>query len=109
MAIDLATETRVSPSSYCRRFIADDNGKPAAISTFYRHTLKGVRGVRLEFVKIGGKTFTTVEAIQRFADAVTAARRGEPPAPTPGERRRSAARFARDQRRAAKRCEELGV
>jgi hypothetical protein len=33
-----------------------------------------VRGVRLETVVIGGKRFTSVEALERFAEASTAAR-----------------------------------
>ena len=39
-------------------------------STVQRWFLRGVRGVRLETVLIGGKRFTSVEALDRFHRAV---------------------------------------
>ncbi|MCA9215680.1 MAG: DUF1580 domain-containing protein [Planctomycetales bacterium] len=50
------------------------------ISTAHRWRQRGVKGVRLESVVIGGERFTSYEAISRFADASTIARdksRGE--------------------------------
>lgn len=47
-------------------------GRPSLCS-LHRWTRRGVRGVRLETLLVGGKRFTTAEALQKFADAVTAA------------------------------------
>ena len=51
-------------------------GRPH-VATIYRWFQHGIRGVRLETVLIGGKRFTSHEAIQRFAERGTAAAAGE--------------------------------
>ena len=43
------------------------------MSTLYRWRMKGVRGVRLESVLVGGRRFTSREALERFAARTTAA------------------------------------
>ncbi len=48
------------------------------IATCWRWIQRGVRGVKLETVLIGGKRFTSVEAITRFIEATTAAGSGQP-------------------------------
>ena len=57
-------------------------GRPH-IATVNRWHIRGARGVRLETILVGGKRFTSIEAIQRFIDATTAAADGvatvEPP------------------------------
>lgn len=55
------------------------NGKPLHISTFHRWIKTGVQGVRLDATRLGGRWVTSIEALQRFADKLTAC---EPP-PTP--------------------------
>ncbi len=64
--VTLAEATRILP------------GRPS-ISTLWRWRHKGVGGRRLETVRIGGKRFTSREAIARFArqdgDAPTSAGR----------------------------------
>ena len=45
-------------------------GRPH-VNSLHRWRLRGVRGVRLESVLIGGKRFTSVEALQRFAQGCT--------------------------------------
>ena len=47
-------------------------GSRPSYSTFWRWWNRGIRGVRLETVLVGGKRFTTAEAMQRFADALSA-------------------------------------
>jgi hypothetical protein len=47
-------------------------GRPA-MSTLHRWRQQGVHGIRLETCLIGGKRFTSKEALQRFANAVTTA------------------------------------
>ena len=71
MAIDASTEQVVSLHVYRRIRPPGRNGRPMHISTAYRHALDGVRGVRLETVRIGGTLYTSREAIQRFLDRVS--------------------------------------
>lgn len=52
------------------------------VSTLHRWRLRGIKGVRLETCRIGGKRVTSREAVQRFNERVTAAADGEP-APRP--------------------------
>jgi hypothetical protein len=46
-------------------------GRKPAVSTLWRWALHGVRGIRLETIMAGGVRVTSVEAIQRFFDALT--------------------------------------
>lgn len=46
-------------------------GRPS-ISTLYRWTQRGIEGVKLETIKLGGKRFTSKEAIRRFVERTTA-------------------------------------
>jgi len=41
------------------------------LATWYRWISRGVRGVRLESVRVGGTSYTSAEALQRFADRLT--------------------------------------
>ncbi len=50
------------------------NGKRLHVSAIYRWAKHGVKGVRLETVCIGGTTYTSAKALQRFADQLTARR-----------------------------------
>lgn len=43
------------------------------LSTIWRWTLRGVRGVKLGCFSVGGRRFTTRQAHRRFAEACTAA------------------------------------
>ena len=77
-------------------------GRPN-ITTVWRWRNRGVRGVKLETILSGGRRFTSLEAIRRFQDQVTAAADGEPVrSETPRQRQRA---IDRAERRAA----ELGV
>lgn len=48
-------------------------GKRPHLSALYRWAYKGVRGVKLDYVMIGGAKFTSREALQRFFECVTSA------------------------------------
>ncbi len=50
-----------------------------SVATLWRWALKGVQGIRLETVKIGGRRFTSIEALDRFASRLTAPRSPEGP------------------------------
>jgi len=46
------------------------------LSTLWRWYRRGVRGVRLETVVVGGRRFTSRAAIERFIERTTVARDG---------------------------------
>lgn len=59
------------------------------LSTVYRHFNRGCRGIRLETFVVGGRRYTTVEAIARFIERTTANSPGAsvpPPFPTSRQR-----------------------
>jgi hypothetical protein len=52
-------------------------GRPH-VSTLWRWINRGIRGIRLETVMVGGRRFTSREALDRFFASITAATAGEP-------------------------------
>jgi len=74
------------------------NGKRLHVSAVYRWIAKGVAGVVLEAVRIGGTTYTSLEALQRFAERLTGRRESIAPMkaiPSPGRGAVVAARLER--------------
>ncbi|HUY36404.1 MAG TPA: DUF1580 domain-containing protein [Pirellulales bacterium] len=65
--LDLATVARSLPGK----------PHPATVWRWYRH---GLRGQRLETIVVGGRRYTSREALARFVAATTLAREAEPPA-----------------------------
>lgn len=68
--IDLQSEELLSVFEVTRRL----PNRPH-IATVHRWITRGLRGVKLEATRIGGRVFTSVEALQRFADALTSSGR----------------------------------
>lgn len=63
---------------------------PVHISCLHRWRQRGVRGVRLETCMIGGRRYTSREALERFSAATTAAAEGKAqPARTPRQRQQA--------------------
>jgi len=63
---------------------------PAHVATVWRWIQTGCRGVRLESVLVGGKRFTSEEALQRFFERGNAAADGKPiPARSAKQRERA--------------------
>ena len=90
--IDLSTET-VFPVSEAPKHIP---GRPSQGSC-WRWVLQGVGGIKLESILIGGKRFTSHEAIQRFVDRRTAASNGDsPPSLTSRQRELEISRAERE-------------
>lgn len=86
--IDLRSE-RLLPLSAAARMLPGG----VHVSTLHRWRLRGIRGIRLETLLVGGRRHTSVEAIDRFCQAVTAAAAGEKMcARTPRRRERDIAR-----------------
>jgi hypothetical protein len=70
--IDLNAETPLSLAQAAQRIPSSRLGKPTHVSTLVRWILHGVRGVKLEAARIGGRWVTSQEALERFSAALTA-------------------------------------
>ncbi|WP_459556779.1 DUF1580 domain-containing protein [Lacunimicrobium album] len=64
--IDITIEKPIRLSAAVDYFPRTKSGKLLHPSTAYRYATRGIRGVKMEVVKIGGCTCTTREAIMRF-------------------------------------------
>ena len=65
--IDIGKEQLVSLRDVPKLLPARGNGNRIHISAVYRWVQRGVRGTRLEVIRVGGTTYTSREALQRFA------------------------------------------
>jgi hypothetical protein len=68
--INLQTETLLT-FSQATKYLPRHGGKKAAPSTVYRWASDGHQGVKLEWLKLPGGKFTSLEAVERFAAALT--------------------------------------
>lgn len=85
--IDIKSESVISLAEAPRHLPRRPDGKPRHLSTLYRWMTTGVRGVVLETCMVGGTRCTSIEALQRFSEAIS--RQGRPGIPvTPKDRRR---------------------
>lgn len=66
MPIDITSETVISLAEAAQSL----PGRPS-ITTLWRWYARGVKGIKLETAMVGGKRFTSREAVQRFSDALT--------------------------------------
>jgi hypothetical protein len=102
---DLTRETLLSFTQAARLFPPARLGRPVNISTIWRWCKKGVRVpgvgiVRLEHIRLGGRTLTSREAISRFATRQTpATEQTTVHLRTPGQRQRASERAARELER----------
>ena len=83
-------------------------GRKTHVATLYRWTSKGCRGVKLEFVQIGGTRCTSREALGRFFERLTEAATGQAGDAPRGELRSPAAR-SRAIEQAERELDRLGV
>ena len=69
--IDVSSESLVPIRDVPRLLPARPSGKRVHVSAVYRWVARGVRGVTLESIKIGGTSYTSMEALARFAEHLT--------------------------------------
>jgi hypothetical protein len=81
--IDTASEHVLPLAKAARQLPRLRDDRPISPSTLWRWASAGLRGVRLETIKIGGSTCTSTQALARFFAAL-----GSGP-PTPAPRRRA--------------------
>jgi hypothetical protein len=80
--IDMSREALLSMSQAARVRPLGRLGRPTHPSTVYRWISRGVRGRKLESLRLGGTLYTSREALQRFADLLTG-ETAPTPAPSP--------------------------
>ena len=88
--IDLASEKVLTLNDATQHLPRRRGGKRPHISTLIRWSERGVRGIRLEVIRVGGTLCTSLEALQRFCDRLTTG--VDAPAPTTRRRRREIAK-----------------
>ena len=60
------------------------NGKRVDRSVPFRWAVKGLRGVRLEFLQVGNRRYTNLRCLQQFFERLTAAELQSEPSVEPG-------------------------
>jgi Protein of unknown function (DUF1580) len=76
MSIDLRNEQTLSLSGAAKMLPPGRRGRPVNLSTIFRWIFDGIKGsdgvtIRLEAIKLGARWLTSVEALERFAEAQT--------------------------------------
>lgn len=69
--IDHKLENLISLREAAGRLPRRRAGRPANVSTLYRWSDRGVRGIRLETIQIGGSRCTSEQALDRFFNALS--------------------------------------
>ena len=95
--IDPNVETVVSLNEAARLLPHRRRGKKPHVSTLYRWTTSGCKGVILESLQCGGTRVTSREALARFFEALTYS--DSKPSPLNPRRNRSAAAAVRELER----------
>ncbi len=88
MAIDIRTETIIDVRQQAANYLGlGRGGKPPHHSFFIRAITKGVKGQKLEALRVGSRWITSVEALQRWAERQTAAAGVTDSTPAPSRRK----------------------
>jgi hypothetical protein len=100
--IDIETETLLTLSQAAAEQPCRRQGKKVATTTVWRWSTRGSGGVVLETLQTPSGRVTSREALQRFFEALTEARRpcSSSAGPAPALDRRSPSRRQRDNQRA---------
>ena len=91
MSIDPSTETLISLTEATKGLPRRRRGKKPHVSTLYRWSTAGCKGVVLETIQIGGTRCTSKEALARFFRRLTqdsGLDTGQPETPLRHQRRR---------------------
>ena len=88
--LDMSNEQLLTLRDAARALPGQRCGRRVHVSTLYRWCSRGLGGVQLECLRVGGRLYTSQEALQRFADRLTAAQSpgGRPGEPTRDTQRR---------------------
>ena len=73
MAIDIQTETVITPSKATHFCPERRRGVKPNPATIWRWMQQGVRGIKLESIMVGATRCTSIESLQRFFNRLTEA------------------------------------
>jgi hypothetical protein len=110
--IDTLTEAILPLAQAADELPRRRRGRKTNVSTLYRWSQAGCRGVRLETIQIGGTRCTSREALQRFFERLSQVQasghvgEGEP---SPAPARRSSTHRQRDSEWAERQLKALGA
>jgi hypothetical protein len=104
--MSLLGQDMISLREAAKRLPVGRNGKCVSLATLYRWASRGVRGIKLDLFCCGGRTVTSVQALESFIERVTAMRTGVGAAAQPA--RPTSSRRAAMQR-ANQRLDQLGI
>lgn len=99
MPIDPLAGNLLTLAQAARALPTRRRGSKVAVSTVWRWATRGIRGVRLEIVRVGGVTYTTAAAIRDFVEQTNSAA-------SPGQ---SPSRPSRRSQRAVADLDRLGI
>ncbi len=89
--IDSSRETLISLADVPANLPDRRGGKRPHVSCIYRWGQRGCKGIKLEVLQVGGTKCTSLEALQRFFERLSAQANGEQPrARTTTQRQRAA-------------------
>jgi len=77
--IDMSEETLIPVAEVPQKLPPRPSGKNVHVTSVYCWINHGVRGVKLESLKVGGTTYTSTEALQRFAERLSHPRNASTP------------------------------
>jgi hypothetical protein len=69
--IQIASDQLITFAQLAKRIPRRRNERPVHPSTIHRWRSPGLRGVRLECIRIGGAWHTSIEAFQRFCERLS--------------------------------------
>ena len=98
--IDISTESVLSLNDATARLPRRRRGSRPHVATLYRWAQRGIKGIRLETIQVGGTLCTSTEALQRFFDRLSEPRE---PAPNKSPHRE------REIEAAERECREAGI
>lgn len=78
--IDVGQERLISISNLPALLPARRNGRRIHVSACYRWVQRGIHGVKLEAIKIGATSYTSIEALMRFGISLNPQANGDPAA-----------------------------
>lgn len=79
--IDLEKERVVSLTTAAAYLPRRRAGKRPHMATLYRWASRGIQGIHLETIRVGGTLCTSREALQRFCERLSTERAAVPPRP----------------------------
>lgn len=71
MGIDIRAETLIPIGDVPHYLPRSKAGRKVSLATVHRWRQRGVQGRRLEAIKVGGRWYTSAEALQRYIDRLS--------------------------------------